>query len=356
MVTLYSSPAEINYKLNDIFLHFTGSIFGIGCSVFDHETVLKVNGFKDRDQSKGNILLFSSFSQVSKYDIPLLTHKKVATLINQYSPGNLTFVLPISDNRFDHIAKGGRIAVRIPGSASLRQFIDKIGTPIVSTSINVSGNPFCNDLDTLTTEYADWYDYGLYDPTEPQDLPIPSTIIEFVESTDGVINVECLRLGSIDFAEIQESWQKPLIQYVCFGNICRSPLAEIYTRHLIETHHLPFRTASSGILPGGKVISQHSKTLLENMGLEHNNRLSIQIDGTIIRQSMVILCMTTEIKQLLCDEYPSSAHKIFTFADYTQNHFDIADPYEMDFECYNRAFKLIKKYADDLIEGLGSDE
>jgi len=351
MIRLFSSSSDISYKKGDIFLHFTGNIFGIGCSALDHQSVQKVNGFKDRDPSKGNILLFSSFTQIGEYDIPLLKSKNVASLINQYSPGNLTFVLPIKDDRFSHLAKENRIAVRIPGSASLRQFIQDIGTPIVSTSINVSGDPFENDLNTISTDYADWFDYGLYDPDEIQELPIPSTIIEFISKNDN-ISLECIRLGSIDYDEILESWQKPLIQFVCVGNICRSPLAEIYARHLIETKNLPYRTASCGLLGSGRTISEHSKTILENYGLPHNDRRSIQINSTILRQSMVILCMTADIKRLLRDEYPDSMHKIFTFAEYTQNLFDISDPYDMDFNEYTRAFKLIKKYSADLIEML----
>jgi len=353
MIRLFSSPADIAHHKGDIFLHFTGNIFGIGCSALDLETVLKVNGFKDRDQSKGNILLFSSFAQICEYDIPLLKDSRVANLIKQYSPGNITFVLPINEKRFDHIAKKGRIAVRIPGSACLRQFIQDIGTPIVSTSINVSGEAFENDISIISREYSDWFDYGLYNPEESQELPIPSTIIEFV-SENGNIHLECIRLGSIDFDEIQESWQKPLIQFVCYGNICRSPLAEIYTRHLLETGDLPYRTASCGLMSSGKIISENSKTILESIGLQHNNRRSIQINTTILRQSMIILCMTAEIKHLLRDEYPDFLQKIHTYAEYTQNFFDIPDPYEMDFEAYTRAFKLIKKYSEDLVEMLKS--
>jgi len=352
MIRLHTSPIDITYHKGDIFLHFTGNIFGIGCSALDHEAVQKVNGFKDRDPSKGNILLFSSFSQICEYDIPLLKDKKVASLIKQYSPGNLTFILPVQDERLDHITKEGRIAARIPGSVSLRQFIQDIGSPIVSTSINVSGDPFENDLTTISTEYADWFDYGLYNPDEPQELPIPSTIIEFVYDIDSGIRIECTRLGSIDFNEILESWQKPLIQFVCFGNICRSPLAEIYARHLIETANLPYRTASCGFLDSVKPISEHSRTILENLGLPHNNRRSIHVTNAILRQSMVVLCMTADIKRLIRDEYPDFIHKIFTFAEYTQNLFDIPDPYNMDFEAYYRAFKLIKKYSEDLIEML----
>jgi len=352
MIHLYSSPADITYRKGDIFLHFTGNIFGIGCSALDHDAVLKVNGFKDRDQSKGNILLFSSFTQICEYDIPLLKDHRVASLIKQYSPGNITFILPIQDERLTHISKEGRIAVRIPSSASLRKFIQNIGAPIVSTSINVSGDPFENDLSVISTEYSDWFDYGLYDPDEVQELPIPSTIIEFILESKDNIRLECTRLGSIDFDEILESWQKPLIQFVCYGNICRSPLAEIYTRDVFEKANLPYRTASCGLLNSGRTISKHSQTILESLGLAHNNRNSIQVNSVILRQSMVVLCMTADIKQHLRDEYPDAFYKIHTFAEYTQNHFDIPDPYNMDFEVYERVFKLIKKYAEDLAEGL----
>jgi len=349
MIRLYKSPQEITHRTNDVFLHFTGNIFGIGCSAFDDQAIHKISNLKKRDVSRGNILLFASFLQLNKYYIPLLKNKRVFALINQYSPGNLTFILPSQDPKFAKVSVNGTIAIRIPQSKSLRLFIEQIGTPIISTSVNTTGDAFCNDLDVLSTEFGHWFDYGLYDPTEESELPIPSTIIEFVKRPDDTLKIECIRMGSIDFDEIEASWEKPLIQFVCIGNVCRSPLAEIYTRFRIEEAKLPFRVASCGLLESGRIISEHSQTILEGLNLPHNHRQSIQINEDILQQSMVLLCMTEEIKHNLKRKYPAFASKIYSFAEYTGNFYDIDDPYDMDFEQYTHAFKLIQKYADDLI-------
>jgi len=350
MIKLYQSPKDINYQKNDIFLHFTGNIFGIGCSAFDEQSIHKISNLKGRDIRKGNILLFSSFLQLNDYNIPFLKNKRVFALLNQYSPGNLTVVLPTEDPRFYTISVNRKIAIRIPQSKALRDFIEKIGSPIISTSVNSSGDAFCNDLNVLSTEFADWFDYGLYDPSEEHELPIHSTIIEFIKNADDMLTLECVRMGSIDFDELVTSWESPLIQFVCIGNVCRSPLAEIYVRDRIEKENLHFRVGSCGLLESGRTISEHSQTILNNLNLRHNRRQSIQINEDILQQSMVLLCMTEDIKHTLKHKYRNYARKIFSFAEYTTNFYDIEDPFDMDFQQYVHAFSLIQKYSDDLID------
>ena len=349
MIEIFKSADLIKFKKNDIFLHFTGNVFGIGCSAFSTKAIKKIIDLKQRDESKGLVLLFSSFEQAKKYRLPQLNNHRILSLLNQYLPGNVTAVLHTDDKDFEHIAIENKLAFRIPNSKILRDFIDKIGTPILSTSINVTGQTYCSDLNLLQKQFSDWFDYGLYDENEKAGVALPSTLFDFNNDVNGDLQLICLREGSVPFSEIRDSWSKPLIQFVCVGNICRSPIAEYYLRKRIEEENLPYRTASCGLSPTVNVISEHSKKILESQNLNAENRLSILVNEVIIRQSAVLLCMSKHIKKHLVDNFPDAVNKVFTFAEFTGNSKDIDDPYGLDYSHYNKAWELIKKYSEDLV-------
>ena len=343
MLIIHKTAQAVNHRPDDVFLHFTGNIFGIGCSAFSQIAVNRIKNLKQRIENKGFILIFSSIKMLLHYIPSLQTDTGKYNLLNQYYPGNLTAILPCNDERLTHIMVDGKIAVRIPLNETLREFIDQIGVPIVSTSINISDAPYINDLSVLQDDFQDWFDYGLYNPQDRHDLPLPSTIISFDEG------LSLIRDGSIPFSEVTESFTTPLIQFVCIGNICRSPMAQIYFNHLINEKGLPYRTASCGLVNGGIPISENSKLILEREGYNTHNRHSIQVNADIMRQSQILLCMTKDIKQNLTDRFPEYKHKIYTLAEYTGNTEDISDPYQKDITHYEKAWQGIREYVDRLI-------
>ena len=206
MIKIHKSFGTIDFKPNDVFLHFTGNIFGIGCSSISEIAINRIIELKQSHKNKSHILLFSSIEQLSSYEFPLLTNLEVFNLIDKYSPGNLTVLLDIDANNLNYLHKlsqNNKVAIRIPKSKVLRDFIDNIGHPIISTSINISGNSLCTDLNILHKEFSDWFDYGLYDETEEADEPLPSTLIDIIYK-DGKLNIIILRQGSVILPETKQ--------------------------------------------------------------------------------------------------------------------------------------------------------
>ncbi|MCL2064583.1 MAG: Sua5/YciO/YrdC/YwlC family protein [Candidatus Cloacimonetes bacterium] len=350
MINIFKTGNEIRHSPDDVFLHFTGNIFGIGCSAFSENAINKIHELKQRDTQKGFILLFSSIEQIKLYKFPLLENNKLYSLLNQYFPGNLTTILSTDDDSFAHIWQNQKVALRIPKSNILREFITKIGHPIVSTSINISGNPYCTDVSVLHKQFSDWFDYGLYDENEPADQPIPSTLIDIFDNENKDLQIKCLREGSIPFSEIKESFQKPLIQFVCIGNICRSPIAEYYANKRLVEENIAFRVESCGLIENRKLISTDAKTVLKKNGIDSAQRVSIQVDEGIVRRSSLLLCMSKDVKKHLLERFPDAKNKIFTFAEYTGHENEIEDPYGMDFSYFETAFEQIKDYTEDLLK------
>ncbi len=323
-----------------VYLHHTGHMFGIGCDARDEKAVEKVNRIKDRPSGKGYILLIPDIEWLDRMDVAISSDCK--RLMTQYSPGNLTVVLPYNGSEYRHLAMDGSIAIRIPTAINLRMFMKKIEALIVSTSINRAGEKPMDDLDGIYRRFGESLDFYIEEPItwDPQ----PSTIVKCAEGID------ILRQGSIPEEEIRESYEKPLITFICTGNICRSPLAEYLLKDRIERDGLRVRSASAGTLPGGNAISKHSDTLLREQGIDGSMHRSTQINHEIIRKSWLLLTMTESHREQLLSMAPYASDKVRLISEFGGNGTDIDDPYGGTLEQYRYAFMRIETNINMLIE------
>ncbi len=344
MIKIINKIKDVDYKDSDIFLHHTGYMYGIGASIGNQASIEKISKLKERDSFKGFIVLFSSYNQLKEYNFSQLSDKKLILFLKQYFPGNLTILLKTEDERLKHLALSGKIAARVPNSGFLRSFLHYNG-PIVSTSVNKSGEPFCENLKNINSMYSEWFDYGVLDENIKEDKTLPSTLIDF---NSGQISL--LREGSISYREIIESWEKPLLLFMCVGNICRSPLAEYYTKKIIEEENIPIRVDSAGLIDSGTAISKLSKEILKSEFIDASNHLSKLIDNDLIQKSTIILCMSKSIENRLKDRFPEAIEKIYTMSSFVGENDDIEDPYGLDRDAYNKAWGKIKQKTFQILE------
>ncbi len=329
------------YTNESVFLHHTGFMLGIGTAVANDKGIEKIYSLKLRDSAKGFVVLVKNIEDIFNYADDLT--EKDMKLIEQYLPGNLTLVVKCSNPLFDKVALNGTVAFRVPQNPVLCHFIDKINSPIISTSINRSGFEPEVDLKTISKDYKDWFDFGMV----PKKQYIfgqgqASTIISLVDG------LNCIREGSIPFYEIKESYGKPLVMFVCTGNVCRSPIAEYLLKDEIRKNKLDFRSASTGILQDGMVISANSASLLLLNGIDAASHLSRKVTEAQLRGSWLILTMEERHKEHLAKFFPHLSYKVFTLMEFCGDSGDIDDPYKKDIEDYKVAYKII----DDKIQCL----
>ena len=323
-----------------VYLHHTGHMFGIGCDARDTKAIEKINRIKGRPSGKGYIVLIPDESWLERMDIALSA--KCRRFIEQYSPGNLTVVLPYGGNEYRHLTIDGTLAIRIPTAINLRRFIEKLGAPIVSTSINRAGEPPMDNIDAIYRRFGESLSFFIDEPRtwEPQ----PSTIVRCTDE------IEVLRAGSIPESELQRSFEEPLVTFICTGNICRSPMAEYLLKDRIEKEGLAARSASAGFLTGGNAISKHSETLLHEQGIDGSMHRSTQINLEIIRKSWLLLTMTESHREQLLSMAPHASGKVRLISEFGGNGTDIDDPYGGTLEQYRYAFMRIETNIIELID------
>lgn len=333
-------------KLEDAtILHWTGSMWGIGCRLSAKETIARIGKYKQRPEKQGFIALIPDISYLDISKIP----EALKSLMQQYWPGNLTVVTSYDDEMYKDIAIEGKVAFRVPGDPLLREFIDLIGEPIISTSINIAGLPPEEDLGRIERNYSKWLDFGLIPPVkEIRSGTQPSTIIEYIKTSEAKSTmdkdeIKCIREGSIPFYEVKNSFHLPLVMFVCTANICRSPIAEKLFRHKIKEQGLSMATDSCGLIEGGHNISLSSMQLLMERGImEAQEHVSKQVTPQMVTSSWLVLTMEERQRDWLREKEPNSAHKIYTLNEIVGEPGDVKDPYGSDLENYKTTFGIIE--------------
>jgi len=340
---------EKNWMPDNTVLHYTGNMFGIGCRLSSDKAIQRISGLKQRTDKSGYIALISDITWLFEQGIEV--PQSLLHILHHYWPGNLTIVMPVKNKRFDTISVNGKVAFRVPGDYMLRQIIDYLGEPLISTSINVSGIPPAENLKDITKRYESWFDLGFI-PNETE-LTEPSTIIEYAD-TDAEGKpikpyLKCLRESAIPFYEIKQSFTEPTVLFVCTGNICRSPIAEYLFNHYAAIHKLPYLAKSAGLLESGAHISFNSQQLLKEQGINAEMHRSRKINPEILGGSWLILTMEARQRDIINMNYPDYSNKVFTLNEYIGDKGDIDDPINKGIDYYRSIYEQIEQALQKLI-------
>ena len=147
-------------------------VLGISCSLYDESAIERVIRIKERDSGKGLIIVDCSLENLfANIDFAKIDeHSK--KLMDRMWPGPHTFVLPVKESfnsralRPDHSA-----AIRITSFETLAALCRKSGTPLISTSANISGRRAHTLLKHLDIELFDRVDLILDLPCGGQSQP-----------------------------------------------------------------------------------------------------------------------------------------------------------------------------------------
>ncbi|MEK6833606.1 MAG: L-threonylcarbamoyladenylate synthase [Nanoarchaeota archaeon] len=151
-----------------IFIYPTDTIYGIGCNAEDKDAVEKIKQIKERDKDKPLSVIAPDFNWIRKNCI-------IDVDLDKYLPGPYTIILKKKEISFlSHISNTEFIGVRIPACDFLQK-VKEAGVPFVTTSVNLSGEPFAKNIKEIPKEILNKVDVII---DEGELNGNPSTIIK----------------------------------------------------------------------------------------------------------------------------------------------------------------------------------
>ena len=172
-------------KKGKIILYPTDTIWGIGCDAKNTKAVQRIFKIKKRDDSKSMIVLLGSTDELEKYikNVPAIAFDLIE---NSATP--LTIVYSGAKKMSKKlIAKDGTIAIRVVKGRFTSEVIRQLGSPLVSTSANISGQPTAATFDQIGDDIKNSVDYVVEHFRERTRNIRPSTIIRLME--DGKFSI-----------------------------------------------------------------------------------------------------------------------------------------------------------------------
>lgn len=150
----------------------TEAVFGVGCDPDNNQALERLLLMKQRDPSKGLILLASSFEQLIPYiDKDRLTPDMISAMLGRW-PNGVTQVVPKAKNLAPLLSgKFDSIAVRVTDQPDVVALCEAVGRPIVSTSANLSGLEPATTWQTLDPQLVEQLDFVVKGETLGFDKP-----------------------------------------------------------------------------------------------------------------------------------------------------------------------------------------
>lgn len=135
----------------------TDTVYGVGALVFMERAVERLFAAKIRDRSKAIPVLLSGvrdLNRIAKHVPPVAWQ-----LAGAFWPGALSLVLEKSARVPDVVTAGGpTVAVRVPDHPLALALIERAGSPLATTSANLSGQPSAVTADEVEASLGDAVD------------------------------------------------------------------------------------------------------------------------------------------------------------------------------------------------------
>lgn len=139
-----------------VFIYPTDTIYGIGCDATHPGAVARIRALKQRDSKPFSVIAPSREWILDNCELPAAGKEWVRKL-----PGPYTLIMTLKNKDcIDPEVNGGMptIGIRIPAHW-IAEVSARLNLPLVTTSVNISGQPFITDIKDIPKSIAKGVDF-----------------------------------------------------------------------------------------------------------------------------------------------------------------------------------------------------
>lgn len=157
--------------------------------------------------------------------------------------------------------------------------------------------------------------------------------------------------------------KKKKIVFVCTGNTCRSPMAQLLlAKYLAEQKLKGYDVRSAGTAAKkGDTINPKSAQVLSENAIVCESFSSTKLTEKLLLDAFAVVCMTEKQREYLMDmrwnalkkagkSLDEAENNVYSFAEITG--YEILDPYGKDIDCYRYVYGLLAAGMPSLLEKL----
>lgn len=134
-----------------IIAHATETCYGFACDIFNKRALARLYQIKKMSHKKPVSIMVDNLAMAKKYGV---FNKIALQLVRKYWPGPLTIIVKRKKSLPSFLNPGTKtIGIRCPAHKLSRGLVKKFGSPLTTTSANISGQPSSYSVSAIKKQF-----------------------------------------------------------------------------------------------------------------------------------------------------------------------------------------------------------